>query len=70
MSCSVAYAWCTVLLFSPSVLNACLNHVDNEQFVVFEGGAGEDPEQLFSKVKCPLTYRCPISHENLHFRTT
>jgi hypothetical protein len=56
MSCFVAYAWFIVLLCSPSVLNACLYHVDNEQFVVSKGGADEDLEQKFGEGKYPLTY--------------
>jgi hypothetical protein len=55
MVCSIAYAWCTVLLFS-SVLNACLYRVDNKQFVDPEGGASEDHEQQVDEGKCHLTY--------------
>jgi hypothetical protein len=59
-----------VLLFFSSVWNECLYRVDNEHFVDTEGGIGEDPEQQVGESKCPLTYLCPTSHENLLSRTT
>jgi hypothetical protein len=51
MVCSVAYIWCTVLLFS-SALNTCLYRVDNEQFVDSKGGASEDLGQQVASESC------------------
>jgi hypothetical protein len=69
MICSVACAWCTIIFFS-SVMSEWLYHVDNEPFMVSEGATGKEAGHSIGEGKCPLTYLCPTSHENLQSRTT
>jgi hypothetical protein len=58
--------WCVVLSFV-SMLNVCLYRVEDNQTLELDGAINENPLPQFEKGKGPLTYQCPISHENLHF---
>jgi hypothetical protein len=46
------------------------NHIDNGSFVDPEGATGEYVDHSFAEGKCPLTYLCPISYDNLFSHTT